>query len=148
MSRRTITGLGLVAAGGVGYYLYQAGGDPKVARKEVEHDMTSATSRAKGEKVSAESAKKQGEEWAARAGSKIDSTIDDARSKVHEADSLITRKAGQAESKLDQLKHDSAASFDRTRKEAENKIEEFDNKVEKKTSEAKGGISSWLGFGK
>lgn len=28
--------VGLTAAGGVGYYLYGAGGDPKVARKEAE----------------------------------------------------------------------------------------------------------------
>ena len=36
MSRRAVTVGGLAVAGGVGYYLYQAGGDPKVARKEVE----------------------------------------------------------------------------------------------------------------
>ena len=28
--------LGLAAAGGVGYYLYTAGGDPKVANKEMQ----------------------------------------------------------------------------------------------------------------
>ena len=28
--------LGLTAAGGVGYYLYSAGGDPKVAQKQAE----------------------------------------------------------------------------------------------------------------
>ena len=28
--------LGLAAAGGVGYYLYNAGGNPKVAEKQVE----------------------------------------------------------------------------------------------------------------
>ena len=33
MSRRGVTVLGLAAAGGVGYYLYNAGGDPKVAEK-------------------------------------------------------------------------------------------------------------------
>ncbi|KAL9098355.1 MAG: hypothetical protein Q9163_005977, partial [Psora crenata] len=57
-------------------------------------------------------------------------------------------KAGQAESKLDQLKHDSAASFDKSRKDAEKKIEDFDHTVERKAKEAKSGISSWLGFGK
>ena len=36
MSRRGITVLGLAAAGGVGYYLYNAGGDPKVAQKNIE----------------------------------------------------------------------------------------------------------------
>ena len=28
--------LGLTAAGGIGYYLYSAGGDPKVAKKQAE----------------------------------------------------------------------------------------------------------------
>ena len=32
MSRRAITVGGGVAAAGIGYYLYQAGGDPKVAK--------------------------------------------------------------------------------------------------------------------
>ena len=36
MSRRVVYGTGLAAAAGVGYYLYTAGGDPKVAQKEVE----------------------------------------------------------------------------------------------------------------
>lgn len=33
MSRRAVTVVGLTAAAGAGYYLYTAGGDPKVAQK-------------------------------------------------------------------------------------------------------------------
>jgi hypothetical protein len=36
MSRRALTIGGLVVAGGAGYYLYSAGGDPKVAQKNLE----------------------------------------------------------------------------------------------------------------
>lgn len=36
MSRRGLTIGGLAVAGGVGYYLYSAGGDPKVAQKQFE----------------------------------------------------------------------------------------------------------------
>jgi hypothetical protein len=36
MSRRGLTIGGLAVAGGVGYYLYSAGGDPKVAQKKFE----------------------------------------------------------------------------------------------------------------
>jgi hypothetical protein len=36
MSGRAVRILGLVAAGGAGYYLYTAGGDPKVAQKQAE----------------------------------------------------------------------------------------------------------------
>jgi hypothetical protein len=36
MSRRGLAVVGLAAAGGAGYYLYKAGGDPKVAEKNFE----------------------------------------------------------------------------------------------------------------
>jgi hypothetical protein len=36
MSNRAIPALGAIAAGGVGYYLYTAGGDPKLAEKKAE----------------------------------------------------------------------------------------------------------------
>ena len=35
-SQRAFTLLGVAAAGGVGYYLYNAGGDPKAAQKKME----------------------------------------------------------------------------------------------------------------
>ena len=38
-------------------------------------DLATAKSKVKGETVSNEAAKKQGEEWAARAGSQIDRTV-------------------------------------------------------------------------
>jgi hypothetical protein len=36
MSRRALTVGGLIVAGGAGYYFYSAGGDPKVAQKDLE----------------------------------------------------------------------------------------------------------------
>lgn len=36
MPNRAVTIGGLAVAGGVGYYLYSAGGDPKVAKKQAE----------------------------------------------------------------------------------------------------------------
>lgn len=36
MSRRVVTALGVTAVGAGGYYLYAAGGDPKVAQKKIE----------------------------------------------------------------------------------------------------------------
>jgi hypothetical protein len=41
MSNRAIPALGAIAAGGVGYYLYSAGGDPKLAEKKAERMFTS-----------------------------------------------------------------------------------------------------------
>ena len=66
---------------------------------------------------------------------------------MHEADRVIAAKASQAESKLDKLKYDSAAQFDKTKKEAKDSIDKFDKTVERKTAEAKSGLSSWFGFG-
>ena len=84
-----------IAIGGValatGYYFYTAGGDPKVAKKEAERryrpeinlhgltvlkdDATTLSNRLKGNDYSAKEAQKQGEEWAQKAGSKIDATV-------------------------------------------------------------------------
>jgi len=36
MSRRTLIGVGIAGLGAGGYYLYSAGGDPKVAQKKIE----------------------------------------------------------------------------------------------------------------
>ncbi|MCJ1450774.1 hypothetical protein MMC28_001108 [Mycoblastus sanguinarius] len=152
MSRRIPLAIGVMVAGAGGYYLYSAGGDPKVAQKKVEHDAASAKASLKGEKVSGEEAKKQGEEWAKVAGSKLDNTVEDVRSRVHQADKTISTKMGEAETKFDKLKNDGSAQFDKTKKdtgkELNNAIDKFDKTVEKKTADAKSGISSWFGFGK
>ena len=42
MSKRALTVLGLAVAGGAGYYLYTAGGDPKVAQKQFEGDLSTS----------------------------------------------------------------------------------------------------------
>lgn len=41
MVNRAVTVGGLAAAGGVGYYLYSAGGNPKVAEKQFERRLLS-----------------------------------------------------------------------------------------------------------
>lgn len=41
--RRLVPALGVAAVGGVGYYLYAAGGNPKVAEKKFERELTSIT---------------------------------------------------------------------------------------------------------
>jgi hypothetical protein len=45
MSNRAIPALGAIAAGGVGYYLYSAGGDPKLAEKKAERTLITMTER-------------------------------------------------------------------------------------------------------
>lgn len=91
---RVVPILGVVAAGGVGYYLYAAGGDPKLAEKKFEsvypcldhcyashaenvpEDAASASARVKSDLPgSSKEAKKQGEVWARETGAKLDSTV-------------------------------------------------------------------------
>lgn len=84
--------LGVAAAGGVGYYLYTAGGNPKVAEKQFEgscsalelyvHILMSAADVSKASaKVKSEvpgrtnQAQKEGEKWASEAGAKVDSAV-------------------------------------------------------------------------
>lgn len=88
---------GAAAVSAVGYYLYSAGGSPKVAEKKFERksinsgvdwhwrnsltdiftadDVSSASARLRGQQVSGKEAEKKGEELAHRAGSAIDSTV-------------------------------------------------------------------------
>ena len=71
---------------------------------------------------------------------------------MREFDKTVTQKAAEAESKLDKLRHDSAAKFEETKKttgkELKREVDAFDQTVERKASEAKSGLSSWFGFGK
>lgn len=128
MSKRVAV-VGLVAAGGVGYYLYTAGGDPKVAQKNFQADAAEAQAKVRSEIPGKEKEyEKKGEAMAVRAGQKLDKTVDEARVKLSEAQT-------QAREYKDQ-----------TGKEMKEAVNNFDKTVERKTSEAKSGISSWFGF--
>ncbi|KAI9872935.1 MAG: hypothetical protein M1823_008042, partial [Watsoniomyces obsoletus] len=128
MSRRGLTVVGLADAGGVGYYLYNAGGDPKVAKKNVEADAAKAERKLKNEAPGREAeAKKKGEELATRAGNHFDRAVADGNRALKDAETKAAEYA------------------DKTGKELKQSIDKFDKTVERKTSEAKGGISSWFG---
>jgi len=95
MSRRALTIGGLIVAGGAGYYLYSAGGDPRLAQKNFEGravrpsappppqltclataDAAKASAKVKSEAPGrAKEAEKQGEAIAQSAGSKFDSAV-------------------------------------------------------------------------
>jgi len=116
------------AAGGVGYYLYTAGGNPKVAEKQLESDLSRASAKIKSEAPGhAKEAQKTGEKWASEAGAKIDNATDKARAEL-----------AKAEGKFDQYRKDAGA-------DAMKKIDAADRKVEEGAAKAKSGISSWFG---
>ncbi|KAK6600928.1 hypothetical protein H4I95_07910 [Botrytis cinerea] len=120
--------IGLAAAGGVGYYLYSAGGSPKVAEKQFESDLSRASAKVKSEIPGRSTqAQKEAEKWGSEAGAKLDSAGQQARAEL-----------AKAEGKFEQYKNDAAQT---TMK----KIDEVDRKIEAEAAKAKSGISSWFG---
>ncbi|KAI9805708.1 MAG: hypothetical protein M1833_005201 [Piccolia ochrophora] len=131
--------LGVTVAGAGGYYLYSAGGDPKVAQKQIEHDAARASSTVKSEIPGREKeARKQGEEYAQKAGAKFDSAVDDARSKLSKAEADAKSKWNQTQSEADKYRQQTGNTLQK-------KIDEADKKVEEGASKAKSGVSSWFG---
>jgi len=119
---------GLAAAGGVGYYLYAAGGNPKVAEKQFESDISRASAKVKSEVPGrSKEVREGGEKYASEAGVKLDSAADKARVEL-----------AKAEGKIGQYRKDAG-------KDAMKKIDQVDRKVEEGTAKAKSGISSWFG---
>jgi len=122
--------VGLTAAGGIGYYLYGAGGNPKIAETKFESDVHKASANVKshlpGTSPNVEgSAKTYGKE----AGAKIDKAWGEA-----------DKKAGQAKSNAEAYAKEAKADALRA-------VDKFDNKVEDGAAKAKSGISSWFSSG-
>ncbi|KAF4122794.1 hypothetical protein GMORB2_7101 [Geosmithia morbida] len=119
--------LGLGAAGGVGYYFYKAGGNAKAAENKFESDVHRASASVKSHVPgNSPNAEKQGKQYGAEVGSKIDKAVSDA-----------DRRASQAKSEVQAYTKDAKA-------EALKAVDKFDNKVEEGASKAKG----WFGSGK
>jgi len=127
--------LGLAAAGGVGYYLYQAGGDPKVAQKQAEADAHKASAKLKSEVPGREKeAEKKGELLAAQAGAKID-----------QVGAKIDQTSYEAQRKLEEAKKEASEFSQKAANEANKAIDKFDKSVTDGASKAKSGFSSWFG---
>jgi len=120
--------LGLAVATAGGYYLYSTGGSPKLAEKEIAHDAARASSAVRSDIPGRDKETiKTGEEWGQKAGSKVDSAVDDTRAKVTSAGS-----------KTDQYRKGVG-------RDLQQKIDQVDRKVEEGASRAKSGVSSWFG---
>ncbi|KEY72007.1 hypothetical protein S7711_00027 [Stachybotrys chartarum IBT 7711] len=123
--------LGLGAASGVGYYLYNAGGSPKAAEKKFESDIHKASATAKAHLPGSTPGAEQKLKGAgADAGEKIDKTYAE-----------IDRQTSRAKSNVEAYTKDAKA-------EAIKAVDKFDAKVEEGAAKAKGGISSWFGGSK
>ncbi|KAI1350342.1 hypothetical protein F5Y01DRAFT_286530 [Xylaria sp. FL0043] len=120
--------LGGTAVAGLGYYLYTAGGDGKVAQKQAEADAHKLSARFKSELPGrGKEAEKDAELLGRQAGAKVDHALSKTEAELAKA-----KAEAEAYSK---------SAKDATMK----KVDEFDRKVETEASKAKSGISSWFG---
>ncbi|KAK4164798.1 hypothetical protein QBC43DRAFT_316814 [Cladorrhinum sp. PSN259] len=139
--------LGSLAAGGIGYYLYSAGGSPRVAERKLETDAHRLSSKIKEHtpdsssfrsgsssydnqspiSTRAESAKEQGARVGKEVGGKIDSAVNTIN---HD---------------LSKAKRETEAYAKQTKADTLKKIDEFDRTVEEKAAKSKSYVSGWFG---
>ncbi|EAW09557.1 uncharacterized protein ACLA_037640 [Aspergillus clavatus NRRL 1] len=131
--------LGLAAAGGLGYYMYRAGGDPQIAKKKMEIDAHRASAKI----PRGSQAERVGESFGKEA-SQLDEATSNARTKG-KADERIPEIAQEGLYKIDQLRHEAATKVRAGVDEVDKKVDQFDRTVEKKAAEAKGTLSGWFG---
>jgi len=129
MSRsRAPLAIGVAAAGGIGYYLYSAGGSPRAAEKKFESDAHHVAAKIKGEVPQRSTdAEHQGRKVGQDIGAKVDNAVDTVNRDISKAKSETESYAKAA--KADTLK----------------KIDEFDRKVEDSAAKSKSYLSSWFG---
>ncbi|KAF2674311.1 hypothetical protein BT63DRAFT_435443 [Microthyrium microscopicum] len=138
MSRRPLALAGLVAAGAGGYYLYSAGGDPKVAEKQFEADAAAASNKVKSKiPGSGKEAQKDFELNAQKAGQAFDNALANAKDQTHKVDAKLENYRASAEQKIDNARRE-------TGKTLNNAVDKFDSTVEKKASESKSWLGGWF----
>ncbi|PKY08240.1 hypothetical protein P168DRAFT_300986 [Aspergillus campestris IBT 28561] len=115
---------GLAAFAGIGYYLYQAGGDASKAGDKIRVDVDKARHQLPHSEKSAE-----------KAGAELGSNVDKA---AKEARARATTDAQEGIHKLDEMRQDATI---KTREG----IDKLDKSVEEKAAEAKGKVSGWFG---
>ncbi|OCK79915.1 hypothetical protein K432DRAFT_426138 [Lepidopterella palustris CBS 459.81] len=140
MAARKTAIWGGVAAVGLGtYYLYNAGGSPKVAEKQFEHDAAKITSKVRGELPGKEKeAKTQAKVYTEQAGQNIDSAIDDVKLTTSKVDAKLEGYRANAEKKLDEYRKEAG-------KDLSSAVDKFDKTVEQKAAQSKSWIGSWFG---
>ncbi|KAK8167868.1 hypothetical protein IWX90DRAFT_425685 [Phyllosticta citrichinensis] len=106
-------------SGGVGWYLYQAGGKKSAEKEAQQNSMTSAKS------------------IGADAGQKIDSAINEARTTANRVDQKLEAYRAQADKKVGDYST-------QVKKDAQSAVEQFDKTVEDQAAKSKGWLSGWF----
>ncbi|KAK5114559.1 hypothetical protein LTR85_010136 [Meristemomyces frigidus] len=142
MSNRVLQFAGGAVAVGGAYYLYNAGGNPKVAEKKFEADAAKLSSNmTSGMSGKGTEAQKHGEVLAADAGARIDNAMKDAKAGVSKIDSKLEGYRKEAESVIDSKTAEAQAR-------GKAAVNSFDKNVTEGAAKAKSGISSWFGGSK
>jgi len=130
---------GLGAAAGAGYYLYMAGGNPKVAEKQMEHDASKLSSKVRSELPGKEKeAKTQAKLSAQEAGQKFDSAVQQAKEATAQTDRKLESYRASAEKKLDETRKEVG-------KDLSTAVDKFDKSVEQGAAKSKSWLGSWFG---
>jgi len=131
-----VAGLGAVGLGG--YYLYNAGGSPKVAEKQFEHDAAKLSNKARSDLPGYEKEAKTGIKLSAEeAGQKIDAALQQGKETTSKIDSKLESYRASAEQKIDGARKEIG-------KDLTAAVDSFDKNVEKGASKSKSWISGWF----
>ncbi|PHH91662.1 hypothetical protein CDD83_10815 [Cordyceps sp. RAO-2017] len=122
--------LGAGAVGGIGYYLYSAGGNAKAAENKLEGDVHRASANIKSHLPgSSPNAEKDLKGYGAEAGAKID------------------KAWAEADKQASRLKSNTEAYAKDAKAEAMKAVDKLDHKIEDGAAKAKSGVSGWFGGG-
>ncbi|KAF2875665.1 hypothetical protein BDV95DRAFT_279776 [Massariosphaeria phaeospora] len=139
MSQRVLTTVGLVAAGGGAYYLYSAGGNPKLAEKKLEHDAATAARKIRGDIPGQDKeAKKAGEEGFEAMRAKAQGIKQDAKVEANRLGQNIDHYKNDAERKLEEVRRT-------TGKDVNAAADKFDKTVLDEVEKSKSWVGSWFG---
>jgi len=121
------------------WYLYKAGGDPKLAEKTFEKDAASATASVKShlpgtEKELKEDAKVTG----AKLGKAYDDAVSSAKTTTHKVDAKLESYRADAGKKLEEYRKETGGQLTKA-------VDKFDESVEKGAAQSKSWISGWFG---
>jgi len=131
-----VAGLGAVGLGG--YYLYNAGGSPKVAEKQFEHDAAKLSNKVQsGLPGNAKEAKTGIKLSAEEAGQKFDSAAAQAKEATSNVDRKLESYRASAEQKID-------ATRKEVGKDLTKAVDSFDKNVQQGAAKSKSWLSGWF----
>ncbi|CAO2653162.1 Nn.00g025730.m01.CDS01 [Neocucurbitaria sp. VM-36] len=144
--RRIFTFGGIAAVGAGTYYLYSAGGDPKLAEKKFEHDAATAARKVKGDFPGRDKeAKKAGEEGYESVRATAQQYADQAKAEAKKAEQRFDAYSADAKKKFEEAKREAEREYQNAGKEVNAAANKFDKVVEEKAAKTQSWLGSWFG---